>query len=165
METLTRRTYNPGNVKIGSRDVPVFIRAEFKDGKLSLTGVEGPMSGGNCKGSCGQIEMSLSPDDFTSFEEGWDSVKIARLLEIWRGWHLNDMRAGCEHQRARKWGSKKVLVTTYRLTNEASSEQRRIKTDALNKLKKGDSVQLPQIQIDTLVLPWETKRIEKYQII
>jgi hypothetical protein len=23
---------------------------------------------------------------------------IARLVEIWKGWHLNDMRAGCAHQ-------------------------------------------------------------------
>lgn len=25
--------------------------------------------------------------------------KMARIAEVWRRWHLNDMRAGCAHQR------------------------------------------------------------------
>jgi hypothetical protein len=28
-----------------------------------------------------------------------------RLREIWKNWHLNDMQAGCEHQRERGWTS------------------------------------------------------------
>lgn len=28
-----------------------------------------------------------------------------RLVQIWKRWHLNDMKAGCEHQRALGWTS------------------------------------------------------------
>ena len=33
------------------------------------------------------------------------SKKVRRLVEIWQRWHLNDMRAGCAHQRAAGWSS------------------------------------------------------------
>lgn len=36
----------------------VFVTIKYEDGELSLTGVEGPNSNGDCKGSCGQINMS-----------------------------------------------------------------------------------------------------------
>lgn len=67
------------------------------DGKrLSITGVIGPKSNGDCRGSCGQIVDSLKMESYCT---GWDEVKVARFQEIWNVWHLNDMRAGCEHQR------------------------------------------------------------------
>lgn len=31
--------------------------------------------------------------------------KLHDILAVWRRWHLNDMRAGCEHQRANAWTS------------------------------------------------------------
>lgn len=31
--------------------------------------------------------------------------ELAQLIEIWDRWHLNNMRAGCEHQRALGWDS------------------------------------------------------------
>jgi hypothetical protein len=33
---------------------------------------------------------------------------ILRLDVIWRDWHLNDMSAGCEHQRKAGWGRRKL---------------------------------------------------------
>lgn len=41
----------------------------------------------------------------TQFAPGWDAARRDALLDIWERWHLNDMRAECEHQRARgeKW--------------------------------------------------------------
>lgn len=87
------------------------------DGRLSITGVEGPKSNGDCRGSCGQIVMSLGANTVEP-APGWDRDKIARFLEIWDRWHLNDMRAGCEHQR--DWPTtEKVEVVTYGLTKEA----------------------------------------------
>lgn len=32
-------------------------------------------------------------------------AQAEQMLAIWRRWHLNDMRAGCEHQRALGWNS------------------------------------------------------------
>lgn len=31
-----------------------------------------------------------------------------QLAEAWKRWHLNDMRAGCEHQRAEKWEERPI---------------------------------------------------------
>ena len=37
-----------------------------------------------------------------------DNAKAQRMVEIWKRWHLNDMRAGCEHQRAEKWEERRI---------------------------------------------------------
>ena len=34
--------------------------------------------------------------------------KIKSLFDIWGKWHLNDMQAGCEHQRAQKWNERPI---------------------------------------------------------
>jgi hypothetical protein len=34
--------------------------------------------------------------------------KTQRMTQIWKQWHLNDMRAGCEHQRAEGWGNEQI---------------------------------------------------------
>jgi hypothetical protein len=39
-------------------------------------------------------------DDVASVTEpapGWTRKDIATLIEVWREWHLNDMKAGCIH--------------------------------------------------------------------
>lgn len=84
------------------REVPAFVKIEYKEKKpgqkvLSITGVVGPMRNGDCHGSCGQCIDEISggiPAD------GWDVDMIKKLCKIWRRWHLNDMNAACEHQRA-----------------------------------------------------------------
>ena len=35
----------------------------------------------------------------------WPRKRILKLLSIWERWHLNDMQAGCEHQRTLGWTS------------------------------------------------------------
>lgn len=83
------------------RAMNVFICAKFTDGKLSLTGVEGPRPSGDADGSCGQIVMGLrEPGGLDGFEPapGWSLEKVARLLDLWERWHLNDMRAGSPAQ-------------------------------------------------------------------
>lgn len=35
---------------------------------------------------------------------------LQRLYEVWVRWHLNDMRAGCEHQRAEGWDKKPLYA-------------------------------------------------------
>jgi len=77
----------------------VFVKAELKDGRLSLSGVEGPRKNDNCVGSCGQINMSTW--DIENYAPGWNAALEGRLRKIWKNWHLNDMRAECAHQRAR----------------------------------------------------------------
>ena len=85
----------------GGRWYSTFCTIEIKDGNLSICGVEGPTVGGNALGGCGQIDMH-NPQ-IERLAPGWTHTKLARFWDIWKRWHLNDMRAECEHQRALGW--------------------------------------------------------------
>lgn len=114
-----RKTVRPGSIRPlwgQSSRVDVFCKIEFDGERLSITGVEGPMPSGNARGSCGQIDggyahrdpadndprydSPIGPEDF-SFAHGWTADLWFDFLDVWKRWHLNDMRAECEHQRAR----------------------------------------------------------------
>lgn len=79
----------------------VWVEIEWDGRRLSLSGVEGPRQNGDCKGRCGQIVEAV---ENTQPPASW----AARLCEIWRRWHLNDMRAGCAHQRAAGWDKRPI---------------------------------------------------------
>jgi len=83
------------------RAYSIFCKIEFKDGRLSISGVEGPLPSGNCLGACGQIDMHLrDQQDTITPAPGWDRDKLAHFFAIWNRWHLNDMRAGSPAQMA-----------------------------------------------------------------
>lgn len=95
----------------------LFVEINYNDGRLSITGVEGPMTNGDCRGSAGQC--GIAEDIQPNTEEGWSSGKIQKLRDIWEKWHLNDMRAGCVHQR-KEWDTSKPLeLVSYGLTTQA----------------------------------------------
>lgn len=101
-----KKILNPGTSKTwNGRSFDVFVHVGYKEegGKkrLSISGVEGPLPSGNCLGSCGQILGNLK--NINKLSEGWTPSMLRRLVQVWKTWHLNDMRAGCEHQRAAKW--------------------------------------------------------------
>lgn len=95
-----KKILNPGDVMAGNRTVPVplFVKVSITDGRLSITGVEGPKANGDAVGSSGQCRDSLS--ELVRFNPGWDAQNVQLLRQVWERWHLNDMRPGCEHQRA-----------------------------------------------------------------
>lgn len=106
-------------VRIGSvpRDGNIFCKIEFKGEKLSISGVIGPKANGDARGSCGQICMSfkesdkrghLSVSDVT-FAPGWDEGMLSEFLKVWDAWHLNDMRAGCQHQTGPEWNTSEEI--------------------------------------------------------
>ncbi len=72
------------------RKFPVFITIDYKDGRLSITGVEGPRQSGNCYGSCGQCR---NIEDWVARQ-----CDVVKLKAIWDEWHLNDMKAGTPKQ-------------------------------------------------------------------
>lgn len=76
----------------------VFVNIKFNNGKLSITGVEGPMANGNARGSCGQINMGEW--EIGEYAPGFDRDVELKLREIWNTWHLNDMQAGSPAQTA-----------------------------------------------------------------
>jgi len=99
----------------GGRDFSVFCKIEFKKGNLSISGVEGPLNSGNCLGGCGQIVMSYDTEesikDITpNRSNGWSFELIKDFFFIWDEWHLNNMKAGCEHQREQNTSEEIELV-------------------------------------------------------
>jgi len=101
-------TMDTGN----GRRASIFIKVQteqphFPNQKdyLSICGVIGPLSSGNCLGGCGQIDMQFShrnldqndkrcnhpvrPSDIR-FAPHWHTVKWWDLLDIWHTYHLKD---------------------------------------------------------------------------
>ena len=85
---------------IGKFDHNTWISIRYTNGKLSISGVEGPTKNGNAKGSCGQILMNFDPSQVKSFAKGWDINMLVKLLDIWDTWNLNNMQAGSPNQNA-----------------------------------------------------------------
>lgn len=103
-----KRVISPG---VGTRGrLFITVSVERKDEKtlLSLTGVEGPRSNGNCTGSCGQCVDALDDVDRLALSDGWTAEMVDRLKAEWERWHLNDVRAGCEHQRKAGWNTRPI---------------------------------------------------------
>ena len=84
----------------------IFIQIKYKNKKLSITGVEGPLINGNCTGSCGQILSVLKSN--LVFAKKWNTQKALKLYSVWDKWHLNNMQAGCIHQRKANWEAKRI---------------------------------------------------------
>lgn len=87
-----------GTVSVGNRNASVYCKVSFNNGKLSISGVEGPLPSGNALGSCGQIDMHLKASSFKTLASGWTFGKVQKFLAIWKEWHLNDMKAGVPPQ-------------------------------------------------------------------
>lgn len=91
------KVINPGSGETcGGRRFQTYCEIKYKEGgRLSITGVEGPLKNGDCLGGCGQINLRC----ITKFASGWDAERLGAFMDTWQRWHLNDMQAGCEHQR------------------------------------------------------------------
>ena len=79
---------------------------------LSITGVEGPLANGDACGSCGQIGMHMDEAYLSTIQlaEGWTMPMVKQLLEVWKNYHLNDMKAGCDHWAEQGFDPKEKLV-------------------------------------------------------
>ncbi len=107
------KTVHIGNGANGN----VFCKITYSDdGRLSITGVEGPKRDGDAIGSCGQIIMSEW--DIKIYAPGWSELLVVQFRHVWDKWHLNGMRPNCEHQVGPEWTSKDVEVVTYGLSSE-----------------------------------------------
>lgn len=142
-----------GKVPCNSRKVDLFISIELTDGKLSISGVEGPRSNGDAAGSCGQVDMGYAhrnPADndrrYTSptapaeidFAPGWTADKWLDLLDVWHKWHLNDMKPGCEHQTGPEWDTQKELtIYHWQLADNILFLRREAKRSAAQAIKSG----------------------------
>lgn len=171
MITSLLKICRPATVPCHGKILPaqLFVKIGYADGKLSISGVIGPKHNGDAFGGCGQIDMEfahrravnndrryknpIEPENMV-FAAGWDKDKWLDLLDVWKDWHLNDMKAGCEHQRAERWGEEEIEVITYSLTSAASSEQRRLKEWAIQTLKETGTVSISPEERALLALPY-----------
>ena len=110
------------------------------DGKLSISGVEGPKANGDCSGACGQIDMHLRDEQAEIIlAPGWTAPMLARFFDVWKEWHLNDMTPSCEHQTGPAWTARNVTLYNWRLTNDMRAVQRAAESAAEDALKAGST--------------------------
>jgi hypothetical protein len=113
---MFKKVIHPCDVPVNGKKYPLFCKIEFKDGRLSISGVIGPNRWGNARGGAGQVEMGFDHLDKSQndprydhpvkaselrFSAGWNRSKWHKFLDAWHRWHLNDLHAECEHQQAR----------------------------------------------------------------
>ena len=177
-ETKTRisRVCRVGNIP---GEGNLYFKATIEDGKLSISGVIGPLANGDCRGSCGQIDggfkhrsqeqddkryTDLTPADSIEYAPNWDAEKWLDLLDIWKEYHLNDLTPGCEHQR-RDWNpSKELEIVEYRLTTEACSEKHSIKTRSTERLEAHGQARINEDEQRLICLAWSIKRPAEAQL-
>lgn len=133
-----------------------FVKIEFDNGRLSMTGVVGPKNNGDCWGSAGQCYDALlngAPKD----ADGWTDEMLKKLVRIWEEWHLNDIRPYCSHQKELGWrelARKEVTLYHYRLTDKASRKQKAAEKAALDALKEGKTFTPTEEQTRYAALPY-----------
>src|SRR5215472_8685565 len=103
-----KRVVKIATCKIGPWQVPVFVTIDFDGERLTLTGVEGPRANGDAWGSCGQLGLHDRAAHWRENYTAEDGIDLVRLLAVWERWHLNDMHAGCEHQRTEGWEKRPI---------------------------------------------------------
>ena len=84
----------------GKEDHAAYIAWSLKDGRFSMSAdIRNPYGTDIVMGGqCVDTVAAFFPND----------KKARRMVEIWRRWHMNDMRAGCEHQRAEGWDKRPI---------------------------------------------------------
>jgi hypothetical protein len=76
------------------------ITVRLADGRLSMIADIGSgRRGGYEGGQCYDAILEYADKGKIEYTPEWDREKLHRLIAVWKRWHLNDMRAGCEHQR------------------------------------------------------------------
>ena len=147
-----------------SRMSRAFVRIEYDREKkeLSLCGVIGPRSSGNCDGSAGQCVDEIRKGE-PNAEEGWTREMLDRLCDIWDEWHLNGMRPYCLHQKKMGWdrkASEEVTIYNYTLNSEALKRERAAKDAAIAALKAGETFTPTPEQVADANRPWRIRTYE-----
>ena len=104
----------------------VFVEIEYNNKGLSITGEETTK---NKKYFRSRGQITLDPNEI-EFAPGWNKEKVERLENIWNKWHLNDMRAGCEHQR-KNWDLGKEIEIVYFTWSQKFNDMRKRAEDGL----------------------------------
>ena len=157
------KVVNPALCKINGSDsaARAFARIVFEDGKLSICGVVGPTSDGNCRGSAGQCREEIAAGTPAA---GWNEEMLKKFSDIWKRWHLNNLKAACEHQRELGWeaeAAQEVTVYYYQLTAEDRKKKDEAEKAALEALRKGETFTPSKEQAELAALPNYVRSIGK----
>lgn len=115
--TKTTRTLSVSDKLIGwiaphdgrRKQQAVTLDIEVTEKRLSVSGATWPgpdPSVCNDITSGGQIVDTL--DRITTFAPGWSAELVRSVKAVWDRWHLNDVKAGCQHQRAYGWDKRPI---------------------------------------------------------
>ena len=157
-----KKIINPCHTPDGN----VFCEINFNDARLSITGVVGPMPNGNARGACGQINMSFAesyPEETRTYSEGWTPELFAAFLAVWDKWHLNDMRAGCPHQRE-LWNTAKELTVTRYTWGPSFHAARRAVEDATATPEEYQHYQTMKTRVYMVTIGMDTPKYETPEI-
>lgn len=123
---MTEKIIHPGFYRdpYSKRIVHIFCKITYDNGRLSITGVEGPLKNGDCIGGAGQINGNfhhlnqlrndarthnpIKAEDIT-FAPGWNAKLWYMFLLAWDMYHLNDMQSCCQHQRKLGWNTERIV--------------------------------------------------------
>ena len=129
---------------------------ELKNGRLSISGAG--------DGFAGQINDTIRDvyraGNFTLADD-WSEETLFTFLDHWDRWHLNDMRATCEHQRANGWEAlarENITMYHWTLKTEWSQKQKALENEAVERAKSvpvGRSVGFSDHERKILNLPYE----------
>lgn len=131
------------------------IEINEENGTLSITGVIGPLSSGNAKGSAGQCINEIRTGEPT---EEWTDEMLQKFCDIWDEWHLNDMRAYCSHMKELGWTkhfNEEIKVSKWTITKEAYNAKRNAENRALRCLKEGTPFYPTKDEIAYANMPYE----------
>lgn len=90
------------------------------------------------------------------------------IMALWEKWHLNDMNAGCKHQRALKWGTKKISLTKLKLKwKDYAEEQSDLEKRIMKKVKETGRIELSANDKNLLNMPYfltiPTEKLARYK--
>lgn len=101
-----KRKLSVGTIDTGyARRADVTVEIDWDGKRLSLMGTA-KRRGARDIDQGGQMQDTIRDMDLS--ELLIPGSERDRLVETWERWHLNDMRPGCEHQRAEGWGDRPI---------------------------------------------------------
>ena len=159
-----RKIINPCICKTYKGSARAFCKIEYTDGRLSISGVVGPMNNGDRKGSAGQCVDAIRNGTPV---KGWDAEMLRKFCAIWDEWHLNDMHPECEHQRELGWKTiarKEVSLYHYTMNDESIRKRREAEKAALDALRNGETFSPDKEQTFYAAMPYEVTLSEDVEL-
>lgn len=155
-----KRIVNPCMCGIGNgQSFNAYAKIEVIKGTLTISGVIGPMSNGNCRGSCGQCVDEIREG---TPSQDWTPEMLKKFCDIWEEWHLNDLSPYCDHQRELGWdkvGKEHITIYNFTTTTEVHTKMNAIKKKILDDcITTGTATVTPEEQ-KILSLPYFQKSI------